>query len=55
MNVNYSVRLADKVDALFFVKANNLLNETIRNSTSFLKEVAPEPGRGAEVGIRVSF
>ncbi len=55
MNVNYSVRIADKVDALFFVKANNLLNETMRNSTSFLKEVAPEAGRGAEVGIRVSF
>jgi len=55
MNINYSVLIADKVKALFFVKANNLLNETIRNSTSFLKEVAPEPGRGAELGIRVSF
>ena len=24
-------------------------------STSFLKDYAPEPGRGAELGLRVSF
>ncbi|TXK95654.1 hypothetical protein BMR10_09785 [Methylococcaceae bacterium CS4] len=29
-----------------------LLNETIRNSTSFLKDYAPEPGCGAEIGIQ---
>jgi len=54
-NVSYQVQLADKYDLLLFVKGNNLLNETIRNSTSFLKDYAPEPGRGAEIGLRVSF
>lgn len=54
-NVSYQVQLADKYDLLVFLKGNNLLNETIRNSTSFLKEYAPEPGRGAELGLRVSF
>ena len=54
-NVSYQVQLADKYDLLLFVKGNNLLNETIRNSTSFLKDYAPEPGRGAEIGFRVSF
>ncbi|GAW86965.1 iron complex outermembrane recepter protein [Bathymodiolus platifrons methanotrophic gill symbiont] len=54
-NVSYQVQLADKYNLLLFVKGNNLLNETIRNSTSFLKDYAPEPGRGAEIGIRVSF
>jgi len=55
MNVNYKVRWAEKVDALFFIKANNLLNASIRNSTSMLREVAPEPGRGVELGVRVTF
>jgi len=55
INVSYQVQLADKYDLLVFVKGNNLLNETIRNSTSFLKDYAPEPGRGAELGLRVSF
>ena len=36
---------------LVFVKGNNLLNQNIRNSTSYLRNWAPEPGRGAEVGV----
>ncbi|WP_428355386.1 TonB-dependent receptor [Methyloprofundus sp.] len=54
-NVSYNVQLAEKYDLLVFVKGNNLLNETIRNSTSFLKDYAPEPGRGVELGLRMSF
>ena len=54
-NISYQVQFADKYDFLLFVKGNNLLNQTIRNSTSFLKDYAPEPGRGAEVGLRLSF
>jgi len=55
IGLNYNTRIADKVDALVFIKANNLLNETIRNSTSILRDVAPEAGRGAELGIRIKF
>lgn len=40
---------------LLSLKANNLLDEEIRNSTSFLREIAPEPGRSLELGIRLSF
>lgn len=54
-NINYSWQFSEDSNALFFVKGNNLLNETIRNSTSFLKDFAPEPGRGAELGIRLTF
>lgn len=35
-----------------FLKGNNLLDEEIRNHTSFIKNHAPEPGRGVEVGLR---
>jgi iron complex outermembrane receptor protein len=42
-------------DVLVFAKANNLLNESIRNSTSYLRNFAPESGRGAEIGFRVSY
>jgi iron complex outermembrane receptor protein len=42
-------------DLLAFAKGYNLLNENIRNSTSYLRNWAPEPGRGAEIGIRVAY
>ena len=40
---------------LLFARGNNLLDETIRNHTSLLKDVAPAPGRGVEVGLRLEF
>lgn len=52
---SYQLKLGNTANLYLFVKGNNLLNQTIRNSTSFLRDVAPEPGRGAEVGIRLSF
>jgi iron complex outermembrane recepter protein len=42
-------------ELLTFVKFNNLTDEEIRLSTSFLREVAPEAGRSVEAGIRYSF
>jgi len=42
-------------DWLVFVKGNNLLDEDIRNSTSFLRESAPESGQSLEVGLRIGF
>jgi len=47
--------MSQTTDALFCVKGNNLLNQTVRNSTSFLKAVAPEPGIGAEIGVKINF
>ena len=54
-NINYNWNFTKNSNALFFVKGNNLLNEIIRNSTSFLKDHAPEPGRGAELGVKITF
>lgn len=42
-------------EVLLFAKGKNLLDENIRNSTSYLRNFAPEPGRSAEVGIRVNY
>jgi iron complex outermembrane receptor protein len=38
-----------------FVDGRNLLDEEARPHTSFLKDVAPLPGRGIETGVRVFF
>lgn len=42
-------------ELLIFAKGNNLTDEEIRNHVSFLKNFAPEPGRGFEVGLRYQF
>lgn len=38
-----------------FLKGSNLFNEEIRNSTSFLRELAPEPGRAFSIGATYAF
>jgi iron complex outermembrane receptor protein len=38
-----------------YVKGVNLTNEEAREHTSFLKDLAPLPGRGIVVGARISF
>ncbi len=38
-----------------FARGNNLLDEEVRNHTSFLKNYAPEPGRGVVLGIRFDY
>lgn len=45
----------DSTETLFFLKANNLLDEEIRHHTSLLKDMAPAPGRSIEVGVRIEF
>lgn len=37
------------------LKANNLLDEEIRQHTSFVKEQAPQPGRNISLGLAVMF
>ncbi|MCX6936731.1 MAG: TonB-dependent receptor [Verrucomicrobia bacterium] len=39
----------------FFVRAANLTNEEARLHTSFLKDVAPLPGRAFTAGVRANF
>jgi len=38
-----------------YIKGNNLFNQEARAHTSFLKEIAPLPGRGFLIGVRANF
>ena len=42
-------------EVLLFAKSANILDEEIRNHTSFLKHYAPEPGRGIRMGLRYIY
>lgn len=55
LNTNYHIKNFHKADMLAYVKGNNLLNENIRNATSFLRNFSPEPGIGGEIGIRINY
>ena len=55
LGVQYETPIFDDAEVLLFAKANNLLDENIRNSTSYLRNFAPEPGRGAQIGLRISY
>ncbi len=43
------------VDTTIYLKGTNLTNEEARQSTSFLKDIAPLAGRGVAVGLRAEF
>ena len=55
LSANYRLGIAEYADMLLFVKANNLLDQDIRHSVSYLRNTAPEAGRGAEMGLRIEF
>ncbi|MCX7110727.1 MAG: TonB-dependent receptor [Proteobacteria bacterium] len=55
VGAQYEVKNFHQANLLLFARGSNLLNENIRNSTSYLRNFAPEPGRGAEIGIRMSY
>ena len=38
-----------------FLKGQNLTDQTVRNATSFLRDIAPEAGRNLTVGVRYRF
>jgi len=54
-SADYQIKAGSWGDFWLFVKGYNLLNEEIRNSVSFLRNFAPEPGRSVIVGIRTTF
>jgi iron complex outermembrane recepter protein len=41
--------------ATVFVQGRNLMNQTVRQHTSFLKDIAPMPGRTILFGVRAQF
>lgn len=52
--VTWRTKLAGR-DTEFFLRGTNLGNETARVHTSFLKDIAPLPGRDLACGVRYSF
>lgn len=48
-------KLPTKLNIELFAKANNLLNEDIREHASFLKDLAPQGSRAVLIGIRSDF
>jgi iron complex outermembrane receptor protein len=55
VGVNYQVKAYHDAKLMVFAKGNNLLDQNIRNATSYLRNFAPEAGRGAEIGFRISY
>jgi iron complex outermembrane recepter protein len=50
----YHLKVEDH-DVMLFARGNNLLDQTIRSSVSYLRVYAPQAGRGAEIGIQIQF
>lgn len=55
VGVQYEAKSFADSKLLFFLKGNNLMDQNIRNSTSYLKNFAPEPGRGVQLGFQISY
>jgi len=56
LNFDLEVRpLKDHPEISFFARARNLTDEEARISTSFLKDVAPLPGRDFRLGAQMAF
>ena len=53
-SINYRIPL-NTTELTLFVKAENLTDEEARVHSSFLKDLAPRPGRNLRIGIRGSF
>ena len=54
-SADYRYQVNERSSLLLFVKGSNLLNQEIRNSTSYLRNLSPEAGRGVEIGLRTVF
>lgn len=55
LSIQYKIKTSPGSEMLIFARANNLLNENIRNSVSYLRNFSPEAGRSAQVGVRLAF
>lgn len=54
MSVNYR-KAYEGVDWVFYLRGKNLTDEEARVHTSFLKDLAPLPGRSIALGVRAEF
>lgn len=55
LNLSKTFLVNQNMTWTLFVNAQNLLDEEIRYSTSFLKDSAPQPGRNFSLGARLEF
>ncbi len=55
MNAAVAVRPFDQKNVTLFAEARNLTNEEAREHVSFLKDIAPLPGRNLRVGVAYRF
>ena len=55
LGAQYQLATFHQSEVQLFAAGKNMLNENIRNSTSYLRNFAPDPGRSAEIGIRISY
>jgi iron complex outermembrane receptor protein len=55
LDLSWSVPGTGRSQWELFLKGHNLLDEDIRNSTSYLKDQAPQIGRNFIFGVRTSF
>lgn len=55
VDLRYRMYVSDTSAVDFFVVGTNLSDEEARANTSFLKDVAPMPGRNIKLGVRASF
>ncbi|MCV6604750.1 MAG: TonB-dependent receptor, partial [Porticoccaceae bacterium] len=53
-NLSYNIA-ANNANYTLFLRGSNLLNESIRDATSFLRDFAPQAGRSFELGVRMEF
>jgi len=53
--MRYQMKLTRSVQYSLFIQGRNLLDSDIRVHTSFLKDIAPLPGRAIVAGIRGTF
>jgi iron complex outermembrane receptor protein len=55
LGVSYEVDLGMAFEPLIFVRVSNMLNVEARDAASFLRDLAPLPGRNFSVGMQVKF
>ncbi len=52
---DYHWYMSNEAELTLFARIDNLLDQEVRNHVSFLKNVAPESGRGIRAGVRLQF
>jgi iron complex outermembrane recepter protein len=53
--VGYRINTSGPFSWDLFLRGSNLTNEDARVHTSFLKDIAPLPGRSLTLGVRTNF